>query len=335
MAEILAGEFKRNETNEKSMGGTEVLTMKVAERADPKLLKECQIISSRVKSELADDKIRIFWAHDLPGDPEANFLKTDHGKEKFHKFVFVSNWQMQRYIDRYQLPWSKCIVLRNFIDPIPEHKKPDDGKINMIYHTTPHRGLNILAAVFQRIAEKHKNVHLDVYSSFEIYGWGARDNDYKEVFKMLDDHPNVTNHGAKPHEEVVEALKKSHIFAYPSTWAETGCLALMEAMSAKNVCVHSNFGALYETASHWTNMYQFYEDPNSHAGALFNMLDLTINHYKDMYQNTGPTKVYADTFYSWENRAAEWNSLMSALIGHIKDRSIPKDVGPIFSYKTS
>ena len=235
MAEILAGEFKRNETNEKSMGGTEVLTMKVAERADQKLLKECQIISSRVKSELADDKIRIFWAHDLPGDPEADFLKTDHGKEKFHKFVFVSNWQMQRYIDRYQLPWSKCIVLRNFIDTIPEHEKPNDGTINLIYHTTPHRGLNILAAVFQRIAEKHKNVHLDVYSSFDIYGWGARDNDYKEVFKILDDHPNATNHGAKPHAEVVEALKKSHIFAYPSTWAETGCLALMEAMSAKNV----------------------------------------------------------------------------------------------------
>lgn len=333
MAEILAGEFKRNETNEKSMGGTEVLTMRVAERADPKLLKECQIVSSRVR-ELADDKIRIFWAHDLPGDPESKFLETEHGKNKFHKFVFVSNWQMQRYIDLYNLPWSKCMVLRNFIDPIEEHEKPDDGKINLIYHTTPHRGLNILAAVFPKLAEKHSNLHLDVYSSFKIYGWDQRDKDFETLFKAIDDHPQMTNHGSVPNAEVREALKKAHIFAYPSTWAETSCMSLMEAMSAKCICVHSNFGALYETASHWTNQYQYYEQPNSHAGALYNMLDLTIEHYKAMYQNTGPTKVYADTFYSWENREAEWNSLMGALIGNVEDRSIPKDEGPMFSYST-
>ena len=333
MAEILAGEFKRNETNEKSMGGTEVLTMRVAERADQKLLKECQIVSSRVR-ELADDKIRIFWAHDLPGDPESKFLETEHGKEKFHKFVFVSNWQMQRYIDRYNLPWSKCIVLRNFIDPIEEHEKPDDGKINLIYHTTPHRGLNILTAVFPKLLEKHSNLHLDVFSSFKIYGWDQRDKDFEDVFKAIDVHPHMTNHGSVPNDEVREALKKAHIFAYPSTWAETSCMSLQEAMSAKCICVHSNFGALSESASHWTNMYQYYEQPNSHAGALYNMLDLSIEHYKAMYQNTGPTKVYADTFYSWDNREAEWNSLMSALISNTKDRSIPKDQGPMFSYST-
>jgi glycosyltransferase involved in cell wall biosynthesis len=173
-----------------------------------------------------------------------------------------------------------------------------------------------------------------VYSSFKIYGWDQRDKDFETLFKAIDDHPQMTNHGSVPNAEVREALKKAHIFAYPSTWAETSCMSLMEAMSAKCICVHSNFGALYETASHWTNQYQYYEQPNSHAGALYNMLDLTIEHYKAMYQNTGPTKVYADTFYSWENREAEWNSLMGALIGNVEDRSIPKDEGPMFSYST-
>ena len=122
MAEILGGEFKRNETNEKSMGGTEQLTMKVAERIDKKLLADFQIVSSRVR-ELDEDKIRIFWAHDLPGDPESEFLSTTNGKDKFHKFVFVSNWQMQNYIARYQIPFSDCVVLRNFIDPFENFEK--------------------------------------------------------------------------------------------------------------------------------------------------------------------------------------------------------------------
>jgi len=34
MAEIINGEFVRNDTNQKSMGGTEILTMKVADRLD-------------------------------------------------------------------------------------------------------------------------------------------------------------------------------------------------------------------------------------------------------------------------------------------------------------
>lgn len=334
MAEIVGGEFRLNETNEKSRGGTEVLTSKVAERAKKELLAECQIVSSRVR-ELEDDKIRIFWAHDLPGDPESDFLKTPHGKEKFHKFVFVSNWQMQAYINAYNIPWGKCVVLRNFIDPIPEHDKPDDGKINLIYHTTPHRGLNILTAVYEKLVEKYDNLHLDVYSSFDLYGWGKRDEEYKDVFDRLESNPHVTNHGAKPHDVVVDALKNAHIFAYPSLWNETSCLSLMEAMSAKCVCVHSNYGALFETASHWTNMYQFYSEPQQHAGALYNMLDLSIEHYKEMFHNTGPTKVYADTFYSWDNRESEWNSLMSALINTVQDRSIPEDQGEIFSYKTA
>lgn len=335
MAEIIGGEFKRNETNQQSMGGTEMLTMKLAERADPELLKECQIVSSRVR-ELDDDKVRIFWAHDLPGDPESEFLKTQHGKDKFHKFVFVSNYQMQEYIKRYDLPWSKCTVLRNFIDPIPEHKKPDDGKINIIYHTTPHRGLNILTAIYERLSQKWGDkIHLDVYSSFGVYGWNERDKDFKELFDKIDSMPNATNHGAKSNAEVRTALENAHIFCYPSTWVETSCLSLIEAMSAGLMCVHSNLGCLYETASHWTNMYQYNENINNHAGACFNMLDLTIEHYNEMKANAGPTKVYADAFYSWDNRKTEWNSLLKALVSSIEDRSIPVDRGEMFTYKTA
>jgi len=334
MAEILGGEFKRNETNEKSMGGTEQLTMKVAERVDKKLLADFQIVSSRVR-ELDEDKIRIFWAHDLPGDPESEFLSTAHGKDKFHKFVFVSNWQMQNYIARYQIPFSKCVVLRNFIDPFENFEKEEDGTIRIIYHTTPHRGLNILTPVFDKLCEKYDNIELDVFSSFELYGWQERDKDFQNIFDALEANPKVRNHGTQPNDVVREALMKSHIFAYPSTWQETSCLSLMEAMSSKNICVHSNFGGIYETASHWTNMYQMHENNNMHASAFYNMLDMTIEGYQQMKVNVNPTKVYTDTFYSWSNRKPEWEALLQAMHQQIEDRSIPEDKGEMFSYSTA
>lgn len=333
MAEIINGEFKRNETNEKSMGGTEVLTMKLAERLDKDVLDGVQIVSSRVR-ELQDDVIRIFWAHDLPGDPESEFLGTQHGKDKFHRFVFVSNWQMQGYIDRYNIPPSKCVVLRNFIDPIDDVEKPTD-KINLIYHTTPHRGLNILSSVFDKLCEKYDNIHLDVYSSFALYGWDVRDQDFKNVFDTLERNPRITNHGTQTNDVIREALQKSHIFAYPTTWKETSCLCLIEAMSAKNICVHSNHGGIFETASHWTNMYQYHEDMQAHAGAFYNMLDLTIENYEQMKVNASPTKVYADTFYSWKNRKSEWEALIGSLKYGITDKSLPKDEGLMFNYKTA
>lgn len=334
MAEIYNGEFVRNDTNEKSMGGTERLTLELSQRLDKELLQEFQIISSRIRSDLDPDKIRIFWAHDLPGDPESEFMKNRDEVEKFHKFVFVSNWQMQKYIDAYKIPWSKCIVIQNAIDPIEEHEKPsiEDG-IRLIYTPTPHRGLNILVPVVDHLSKKYENIHLDVFSSFNLYGWGERDQQYKEVFDAIDAHPNMTNHGTVSNAEVRDALKKAHIFAYPSTWAETSCLCLMEAMSAGLVCVHSNFGALYETSANWTQMYQINEDPQKHAALFYSVLEGAIQHYNDesVRSKVLPMQTYSNVFYGWKQREIEWTVFLKAMLNHVKDRSIPK---PMFRYKT-
>ena len=313
------------------MGGTEQLTMKLADRIDKNLLDDFQIISSRIKSDLDPDKLRIFWAHDLPGDPESEFLRTPIGRQQFHKFVFVSHWQMNGYIERYDLKPSQCVVLRNFIDKFEKKEKEYDGQINLIYHTTPHRGLNILAPVFDKLCEKYDNINLDVYSSFAIYGWEQRDAEYQHVFEALAKNPKVTNHGTQPNNVVRDALTKSHIFAYPSIWRETSCLSLMEAMSSENLCVHSNYGGLFETASHWTNQYQYNEDLNNHAAAFYNMLDLTIENFEQMRMNTSVTKVYADTFYDWDNRKPEWEALLKSMQVSITDRSLPKES---FNYST-
>jgi hypothetical protein len=52
--------------------------------------------------DIDETKIRILWQHDLPGDPESEHLKNG-GHDRFHKIVFVSNWQMQQYINHYMV----------------------------------------------------------------------------------------------------------------------------------------------------------------------------------------------------------------------------------------
>ena len=143
------------ETNELSVnakGGTELMLELLHNNIPKDLLDFFQIIPSRVR-DVDDSKIKIYWLHDLPGDPESEHLRQG-GWNRFDKLVFVSNWQMQAYQKHYGLPWHKCVVLHNAIEPIPAVEKPKD-KIKLIYHTTPHRGLNILVPVFdQETAEE-------------------------------------------------------------------------------------------------------------------------------------------------------------------------------------
>ncbi len=89
----------------KAMGGTEIMKYGLADRMPAALLENFQIFTSRVEEALDETKIRILWLHDLPGDPASEHLK-DGGWEKFHRLVFVSNWQMQAYTQASGFPAS-------------------------------------------------------------------------------------------------------------------------------------------------------------------------------------------------------------------------------------
>ena len=86
------------------------------------------------------------------------------------------------------VPYDKSLVLKNAIDPMDPKliDKPDPKEqVRLIYHTTPHRGLELLVPIMDWIEEQlpEVNWHLDVYSSFGIYGWEDRDKPYEGLFK--------------------------------------------------------------------------------------------------------------------------------------------------------
>lgn len=313
-------------------GGTELMKFALAEKMPEGLLDEFQIFVSRVEEPMDESKIRLYWLQDLPGDPASDHLKNG-GWNKFHRLIFSSNWQAQAYINHYGIPWSKCVVLLNAIDPIAEHEKPNDDTIRLAYWSTPHRGLNILVPVFDELCKKYDNIELDVYSSFKLYGWGDRDAQFQELFKQCEEHPKINYHGAIPNADLKERLKETHILAYPSIWTETSCITLMEAMSAGLLCIHPNLGALYETAANWTTMYQWNEDLNQHATLFYHILDNSIANYWDegIQSRLASQKSYANVFYNWELRKHQWQALLTSLLH--EPRELPKESGAVFHYK--
>ncbi len=319
--------LESNELSKDSNGGTELMLRRLYDgKIARDVIEQFQIIPTRVR-DIQEDKYRIYFCHDLEGDPEVQQALGNDGYRRFHKVVCVSNWQAQRIIRHLDVPWSKVVVLLNAIDPLPVVPARTFDKINLIYHSTPHRGLQLLVPVFKKLCETMDNIHLDVYSSFKLYGWEQRDEQFKELYDEMGENPNITNHGSVSQDEIRTALNNAHIFAYPSIWEETSCLCLMEAMSAGLMCVHPNYGALYETAANWTSSYNYNEDANEHASIFYLMLENAIKNISNeaVQGRLGAQKVYADSFYNWENRARQWEALMKSIINSNVEKETPPE----------
>ena len=296
-----------------SYGGTERMYRELKERLDPDLLDHFHIICSRVR-HVDPKRHNILWLHDTWDDPESQHLKTKDSVERFDQLVFVSNYQQATYNMGLGLPYGKGVVLQNAITPIESFEKEEDDTVRLIYHTTPHRGLEILVPVVEQLVEQTSvKLHLDVFSSFGIYGWDQRDEPYKDLFKRIEDHPNMTYHGWQPNDVVREALKKADIFAYPSIWPETSCISALEAMSAKCAVVCPNFGALPETVTNFGVIYPWDEDNNKHAQTFANTLFAVIKDIRNMEGRLKFQKSYVDNFYNWDMRAQQWKGMLEAI----------------------
>ena len=309
-----------NELDRNAMGGTELMKFGLFERLPKQLLKKFQIIPSRVR-DIDPDRIPILWNHDLAGDPETTHLKNVKAEDlKFRKIVFVSHWQLQQFKNYLNVPYSKSVVLQNAIQPIPEHKKPDDV-INIVYHTTPHRGLELLIPTFKALRDQHfskmdKPVHLHIYSDFDIYGWPERNKPYLKLFDECRNDRDITYNHTLSNEVMKKELENMHIFAYPSIWPETSCIALIEAMSAGLLCVHSAYAALPETAANWTMMYPLSEDHKAHcqmfADNLLNAVKVVDKQF--MKDRLNMQQRYTNGFYNWDVRAMQWKAMLESLL---------------------
>jgi glycosyltransferase involved in cell wall biosynthesis len=298
-----------------SKGGTEQMFEGLMARLPTELTDQFNIICSRVREDnVSTTKKNILWLHDTFDDPESQHLKDAKSLDRFERLVFVSHYQQSTYNLGLGVPYDKGIVLQNAIVPIEPHEKPK-GTINVIYHTTPHRGLELLVPVAEFLADRGVDFHLDVYSSFGIYGWPARDEPYKELFERIKRNGKMTYHGWQPNSVIREALKKAHIYAYPSIWPETSGISVIEAMSAGCNVICPTLAALPETCANFAVQYGWTENNNKHANMFAGILTMVIKDYwaEHNQERLRFQKAYFDNFYNWDIRAAQWRDFLSSM----------------------
>ena len=297
-----------------SFGGSENQLRLLLKYLPDECFKNINLILNNANHDLIErDRINILWMHHFVNQKEAQNLSSKDFVDKLDWIVFNSNWNFEKYVYQFKIPESKSLVIRNAIEKIDFQEKPKD-KINLIYHTTPWRGLVHLLKVFKSL--NLENVELNICSSTKIYGKKFDDKlgkTYVNIFNECQNTKNVNYFGFIDNKKIIELLKKMHIFAHPSIWPETSCIAAIESMAAGCEVVTTNLGALYETCAPFGTFVNFDRNFDNLEKRYSKILSSSIkNYWSDENQNK--LKLQRETInatYSWVVRSVEWKNFFN------------------------
>jgi glycosyltransferase involved in cell wall biosynthesis len=302
-------------------GGTELQVELLYKHVDNTLLDKVQITTSvPEKIPLHPTKPNILWQQNSYDQPNlAPWFKDKDNHKKYDWYVFNSHWCYEKFRMMFDIPTHKCLVIKNAIDKI-EPRKLDYTKgdpVKLIYTSTPWRGLNVLLAAMQLL--NNKNVHLDVYSSTQVYGDQFKEiNDVKfqDLYNQAKSLKNVSYIGYKPNEFIKDNLKNYHMFIYPNIWEETSCIAAIEAMAAGLYCVTTDYGALFETGAEFITYVPFEKDYIRLAHTIASVIDVAADRLGDdgVKDHLKMQIEYTNKFYSWDLRKSIWNRFLQGVI---------------------
>lgn len=273
------------------------------------------ILSRCAQDEINLDKKNILWQHLNYNEPLTQGMLDKFFTRSMDAFVYVSHWQYEKFRYVFSVPTENVYIIKNAIEPIEFVSRPKGEKYKLIYTSAPFRGLSVLLDAFEIL--NRDDVELDIYSSTIMYGSAydkAHSKEYVELFDRARSMSNVNYHGYASNQEVITALQKSHIFAYPSVFEETCCLSLIEAGAAGCSIVSHNLGAVYETAAEFGKLLPIRVDQKLMANSFAIALNEEINNYYSSLDKLKIQSEYFNKYYSWDKIIKQWSDLLSDII---------------------
>ena len=299
---------------DKPMGGTELMYEELMKRLPEDLKDKFSIFNYPAYADL--NKPAIYWNQLSYDQQVVQFLQNPEEQDKIDRFVFVSNWQAEQFRKMYGIPGVRTQVIQNACIGVSGRSSGPRDKVKLCYVSTPWRGLDVLLMAWELM--KPIDAELHVFSSTKIYGRDFavnNENYYQELYDKCKELPNVVYRGSIDNEELRQELPTFDILAYPNTFEETSCIAVIEALSAGLRVVTSSLGALPETTEGWARMYSFIHDKARHAKVFAEILSEEIEKIRtgELDQHLELQKqVYAPR-WSWDQRIKEWTNFLNTL----------------------
>ena len=285
-------------------------------------------VASRLRAALGTASKLILWSGDAHDMPRASNLGSADERRAWNAFVLKSAWQKRKFVEGFGIPAERAVVLRNAISPHFANLFPDassmvahkQGPPILAYTSTPFRGLEILLDVFPGIRAAIPGVTLRVYSSMEVYQCPNEQDPYQPLYERCRNMAGVEYLGSLPQPALAGALRSASVLAYPSTYAETSCISVLEAMAAGCRVVTTDLGALPETTAGHARLIGQLRNAEDRVRFATDFLHTTIAALNEI--RTDPENArnraydaarYVNESATWPMRAREWSHFLQAL----------------------
>jgi glycosyltransferase involved in cell wall biosynthesis len=305
-------------------GGTELMYEELLNRLPQEYQDKFSIFNYPVYADV--NKTTVYW-NQLSYDQQAvEFLKEPTNVDQIDQFVFVSHWQAEQFRKLFAIPGYKTHVIQNACIGVKQRPSGKKDKVKLCYVSTPWRGLDVLLKAWELL--KPEDCELHIFSSTKIYGKEFSDNNeeqYQDLYDKCESLDGVVYRGTIPNGELREELHTFDILAYPNTFEETSCIAVIDALSAGLRVVTSNLGALPETTEGWARMYPYLANPEIHALKFAGILDEEITKIKNGELDSHlelQKQTYASK-WSWDKRIIEWTNFLATLTPKEQSTSEP------------
>jgi len=264
----------------------------------------------------------VLWTQHAGDQPAVAGLADPAIAGMWDAFVFVSRWQREDFIRRFRLPRHRCHIMRNAPAPCFSGLFSADADIAkakpwppvLAYTSTPFRGLDVLLAAMPRIRAAIPGTRLHVYSSLETYQVPLARDPFVALYDQCRQTEGVAYIGGVAQPALAVGLRDVTALAYPSRFAETSCISVMEAMAAGCLVVSSRLGALAETAAGFARLSPVPADPAEHAARFADTLVEELRRRHDDPVGTArhlrAQMAQADAADGWNRRAAQWHAWM-------------------------
>ena len=285
------------------IGGTELMALSLQDKLLPIVpeASDWNWIIAPGKINLREDGKNIAWVHLGEFEGDLSWLQDP----LVAHIVFVSYYQYQRFVERYPgIDQSKCHVIYNAIDSIKLNLQKEAEPIKLIFHSEPYRGLDILLKSLSILQDE--NIELHVFGDLDTKTVEWKIDFQNSIKEMCSKDSRVKLHGRVSNKEVRDFMGECHIFAYPSTWRETSCISLIEAMCSGLYCITNSFTVLPETGIGLTNIYPFVEDNDIQAQVLADEIKKGIDSISKKQFNPLLQSKKANETYSWNNVLKQW-----------------------------
>jgi len=289
-------------------------------------------VIQQVRPVIPERKI-VLWTGHAHDQPAVQSLRDAECVKMWDRVACVSEWQKSMFHQHLGVPLGKIEVARNAIAPAFQRLFRDETDIirakshalRLAYTSTPFRGLEILLAGFPAIQKRHPGCRLDVFSSMQVYGRVNQEKDqYEPLYDRCRKTEGIEYRGAVPQPVLSKELAATSILAYPNTFPETSCIAVMEALAAGMLVVTSDLGALPETCNGLARLVPPIKTPNRTAEQFAmdftKALDLAIRDWKSdhggLIKKRFEQSEAINATCTWDIRAAEWIRLADQWLGN-------------------